>query len=121
MCGGAVGKPERRVDWMVLRRERSGGGRVFAGGRMTLLVVGEDPRLMVVFESSIDGSALMTPTSSSFPGVSCSVFADSSWMLGLSLKGSSFNAASRLIGPCSSFSDGGRGPGKGIEGVGNSL
>ena len=55
---------------MVLRRERSGGGRVFAGGRATLLFVGEDSSLMFVFESSRDGSAL-TLACSSFSEASC--------------------------------------------------
>lgn len=55
---------------MVLRRERSGGGRVFAGGRTTLLLVGEEgSRLMGDFESSVDGSALILACSSS-PGAS---------------------------------------------------
>lgn len=105
---------------MVLRRESSGGGRVFAGGRAALSVVGEDSVLMVDFESSIDGSALM-PACSSFSGASCFVSPDSSWKLGLSLNGSSFNGGSRLTETCSSFSDGGRDPGKGIDGVGKSL
>ena len=105
---------------MVLRRERSGGGRVFAGGRATLLVVGEDSRLMADLESSIDGSALV-PACSSFSEPSCLVCPVSSWKLGLSLNGSSFNNGSRLSDTCSSFSDGGRDPGKGIDGVGKSL
>ena len=95
-----MGKPERRVDWMVLRRERSGGGRVFAGGRTALLAVGEDDsRLMVDFESSAgdgDGSALM-PACSSCSTASCFVSTGSSWRLGLSLNGSSFNGGSRLM------------------------
>ena len=62
---------------MVLRRERSGGGRVFAGCRATLSVVGEDSCLMVDFESAIDGSALVLACSS-FLGASCSVFSGSS-------------------------------------------
>lgn len=105
---------------MVLRRERSGGGRVFAGGRVTLLLVGEDSCLMVDFESSVDGSALM-PACSSFSGASCFIPPDSSRKLGLSLNGSSFNGGSRLMETCSSFSDGGRDPGIGIDGVGKSL
>ncbi len=105
---------------MVLRRERSGGGRVITGCRATLLVVGEGSRLMFDLESSVDGSA-MAPACSSFSGASCFVFPDSSWILGLSLKGSSFIGGSRLTDMCSSFSDGGRDPGKGIDGVGKSL
>lgn len=116
-----MGKPERRVDWMVLRRERSGGGRVFGGGRVTLLAVGEDSRLMDDLESSADGPALMMPARSSFSGASCFVSPDSSWKLGLSLNGSSFNGCSRLMDTCSSFSDGGRDPGRGIDGIGKSL
>lgn len=55
---------------MVLRRERSGGGRVFAGAKTALLLVGEeDSRLMDGFDSSVDGSALILACSSS-PGAS---------------------------------------------------
>lgn len=106
---------------MVLRRERSGGGSVFAGVTTALLVVvEEDSCLTVDLGSSGDGSALM-PACSSFSGASCFVSPDSSWRLGLSLNGSSFNGGSRLTDTCSSFSDGGRDAGKGIVGVGKSL
>ena len=105
---------------MVLRSERSGCGRVFVGGRVTSLAVGEDSRLMVDFKSSVDGSALM-PACSSSSGASCFISPDSSWRLGLSLNGSSFNGGSRLTDTCSSFSDGGRDPGIGIDGIGKSL
>lgn len=107
---------------MVLRRERSGGGRVFAGGRTALLavIVGEGSCLTVDLESSADGSAL-TPACSSFSAASCLVFPDSSWRPGLSLNGSSFNGGSRLTDACSSFSEGGMDPGRGIVGVGKSL
>lgn len=108
---------------MVLRRERRGGGSVFAGGRTALLAVGEDSRLMVVFESSVgdrDGSVLM-PACSSCSTASSFGAAGSCRGLGLSLNGSSFNGGSRLMWTCSSFSDGGRAPGMGIDGVGKSL
>lgn len=36
MWGGEVGNELRRVDWMVCKRERRGGGRVFGGGWMAL-------------------------------------------------------------------------------------
>ena len=104
---------------MVLRRERSGGGRVFGGGRVWS-VVGGDSRLMVDFESCGDDSAL-TLACSSFSGTTCGIPPDSSWALGLSRNGSSFNGGSRLIDTCSSFKDGGRDPGRGTDGVGNSL
>ena len=83
-------------------------------------VVGAGSRLMVDFESSLDGSALV-PACSSCSGTSCLRPLDSSWILGLSLKGSSFDGGSRLTDTCSSFSDGGRDPGKGIDGMGKSL
>ncbi len=105
---------------MVLRRERSGGGSVFAGSRATLLLVTEDSLLKAGFESSANGSALM-PACSSFPEASCLVSPDSSGRLGLSLNGSSFTGGSRFTVTCSPFSDGGRDLGKGINGVGNSL
>ena len=109
---------------MVLRRERSGGGSVFAGGRSTLLAVGEDSGLMVDLESSVGGSALMSACSP-FSIVSCGtssfVSPESSWKPGLSWKGSSFSGGSRLMDTWSSFSDGGRAPGEGIVGVGKSL
>jgi len=38
--GGEVGKLVERMDWMVWRRERRGGGRVF-GGRAMVCKVGE--------------------------------------------------------------------------------
>ena len=41
MWGGEIGNELRRVDWMVCRRERRGGGRVFGGGWMVLGAVVE--------------------------------------------------------------------------------
>ena len=94
---------------------------MFAGGRTALLIIGEDSRLMLGFESPVDdGSALMTACSS-FLTASCFVSSDSSWRLGLSLNGSSFNGGSSLTDTCSSFSDGGRDPGSGIDGIGKLL
>lgn len=89
---------------------------------MTLLAIGGDSRLMVGLESSIDeGSALMPVCSSSSSVASIFTSLDSAGRLGLSLNGSSFNGGSRLMDTCSSFSDGGRLPGNGIDGVGKSL
>lgn len=105
---------------MVLRRERSGGGRVFACCRARLSVVGEDSCLMVDFESAIDGSALV-PACSSFLEAPRPTSSGLSRIVDLSLDGSSFNGDSGLKDTLSSFSDGGRGPGKGIDGVGKSL
>ena len=104
---------------MVLSRERSGGGREFGGAKATS-VVGGDSRLVIDFESWGDDSAL-TPACSSFSGISCFIFPDSSWTVGFSRNGSSFSGGSRLMDTCSSFSDGGRDPGRGIDGVGKSL
>ena len=92
---------------------------MFVGGRVVPSVVGAGSRLMVDFESSLDGSALV-PACSSFSGTSCLRSLDSCWILGLSLNGSSFNGGSRLTVTCSSFSDGERDPGKGIDGMGKS-
>ena len=105
---------------MVLRRERSGGGRVLAGGRTALAVAGDVSRLTADFESSIEGSAVMLACSSPLTP-SWSVFPCPSWTLGLSINGSSFNGGSRLTDTCSSFKVGGKDPGIGIDGVGKSL
>ena len=105
---------------MVLRRESNGGGRVLAGGRRALSVVGNVSCLMIDLDSSTDASASML-SCSSLPRVSSLVFRGSSWRLGPSLNASPFNDGSRFTDTFSSLIDGGRGPSNGIDGVGKSL
>ena len=83
--------------------------------------MGEGSCLMIDFDSSVDRSAFMPSAWSFFSEVSCFVFPDSSWIIGLSSNGSFFTGGSCLMDRDSSFSDGGSEPGTGIDGVGKSL
>ena len=102
---------------MVLRRERSGGGRVFAGGRAMLFAVGEGSGLMVDCGSFVDFSAPESACSF-FSGPSFFVSPASPWRSGPSTGGSSVSDGSCLAGTCSTFSEG---LGRGIDGIGKSL
>lgn len=115
VCGGDVGKEVERVDWMVWRRERRGGGRVFGGGVMVF--GGGD--LLACSDLPVEGA--------SFVGVPC--LSSSLSLLELSsfvvASGSSWDSdfieRSRLADMFSSSCDDGTKSCMGIRGKGKSL
>lgn len=126
MCGGPKAKVVERVDWIVWRRERRGGGRLFGGTdvifdmeRSSCLGVGEvflsrfvgggsgfgdRLRLTLVCESASDGNSIVS--------------IGSSLERGFSSDGSSFAGGSCFGVLWSSLSDGSD---AGVIGVGKLL
>ena len=107
-----------------------GGGSLFGGGAivvMAFVVSGVELWVGEVVLSRFMGDGSNFGESDRFLGDlasvsdgSCFVVAGSSWIVGFP-NGSSFTGASSLAGVSSSFSNGGRGSGRGIIGIGKSL
>lgn len=115
VCGGDVGKEVERVDWMVWRRERRGGGRVFGGRAMVF----EGGDFLACSDLAVEGAY--------FVELSC---LSSIWSLselpsfvvvGGSSRDSDFIEGSRFADLFSSSCDDGIKSCMGIRGRGNSL
>ena len=109
---------------MVCRRERRGGGRVFGGGGVELggFGVGELVRSRLTDEGSGFGEIeRFFGDLVSFWVGPCLVSLGESWLVGVSLDDSSMAGGSAFTDVFSCFSNGDRGSGSGIVGMGKSL